>query len=196
MEKGGNMFSPDAILFFETPNTQKQIPNEFSVLYLLRRDVLQCMGIDPNTGNPINNSAIWPGTMAILAGIDLLGKFYAGSDQLGQVGQRFKDYIDKYFNGISTTDKDTIYQLRNSLLHSFGLYSQTHNGTIYRFTLGQNLPSFITHTPPDKYLIDIRELHKKFKDSISRYCTDVTSNTNLQSHFNSMFPNYGKIMIG
>jgi len=190
------MFSLDATLFFEAPSTQKKIPNEFSVLYLLRRDVCQCMGIDPNTGNPINKSTIWPGTMAILAGIDLLGKFYAGNDQIGQVSKRFKDYVDKYFTGISCKDKDTIYQLRNSLLHSFGLYSKAHNGDIYRFTLAQNRSSFITHTPPDKYLIDINELHNKFENSISRYCTDIESNKNLQNNFNAMFPNYGKIKIG
>lgn len=107
-------------LFFEDPKTPKIKPDDFSVLYLLRRDISQCMGINPNTGCKTDNQAIWPGVMAILSGIDLLGKFYAGSD-VGQVGIRFKSYVEKYFNDIKEEDKETIYQLRNALLHSFGL---------------------------------------------------------------------------
>jgi len=189
------MFSSDAQLFFEAPTANRQPPNYFGVLYLLRRDIFHCMGIDPNTNQPLSEQIIWPGVMSILAGIDLLGKFYAGNDTIGQVSQRFKDYIDKYFHDASTKDKDVIYQLRNSLLHSFGLYSRTNNGNIFRFTLGQKLTSFIVHTPPDNYLIDIRKLHDKFEDSIMQYCNEVTNDTNLQNKFNAMFPNYGKIKI-
>ncbi|MBU2858045.1 hypothetical protein HF289_14660 [Acidithiobacillus ferrooxidans] len=76
------MFNDDATLFFEDPKTNKQIPNEFSVLYLLRRDVYQCMGIDSTTRNKTGIKIIWPGVMAILAGIDLLGKFYSGNDEI------------------------------------------------------------------------------------------------------------------
>ncbi|MBU2857062.1 hypothetical protein HF289_09340 [Acidithiobacillus ferrooxidans] len=182
-------------LFFKDPKTPKRIPNDFSVLYLLRRDVYQCMGIDPNTGCKTGNQAIWPGVMAILAGIDLLGKFYAGSDDIGQAGPRFRDYIKKYFNGIGPQDHETIYQLRNALLHSFGLYSKYRNN-VYRFILDQNLSSFITHTPPDKYIIDVRKLHCKFEESIDLYYTDLKNNQNLQNNLNAIFPNYGKIHIG
>lgn len=65
--------------------------------------------------------------MTVLAGIDLLGKFYKGDDSPNGVGQRFKNYYEKY---IDNKNADTIYQLRNSMLHSFGLISKTKNKTI------------------------------------------------------------------
>ena len=57
-------------LFFEDPLAPpRPRPTFYGVLYLLRRDIITCF----------NNVAEWPGIMAILAGIDLLGKFYVGS---------------------------------------------------------------------------------------------------------------------
>ena len=189
------MFSPDAKLFLEDPFANRQPPNDFGVLFLLRRDIFKCMGINPNTGDPIGYEAIWPGAIAILAGIDLLGKFYAGEDKISESGPRFKNYIDKCFSGVSTNDKDIIYQLRNSLMHSFGLYAKSKNGSVYRFTLG-HVNSFIVFTPPDKYSIDIKKLHVKFEDSISQYCTYLAADIKLQNNFNLIYPNYGKIRIG
>ena len=189
------MFSPDAKLFFEDPSTVRRPPNDFGILYLLRRDIFQCMGIDPDTKRKNNDGIIWPGAMAILAGIDLLGKFYAGSDQTGKVGARFKKFVDQYFDGILPTDKDVIYQLRNSLLHSFGLYSAT-SSQVYRFKLVQNFHTFISHTPPDEYLIDVCELHKQFENSVEQYRTAVNHDLNLQDNFKKMFPNYGRTRIG
>lgn len=153
------------------------------------------MGQDPKTGQQIPHATLWPGAMAILAGIDLLGKFYAGDDQIGQVGKRFCDFIHKYFQPISAGDEDIIYQLRNALLHSFGLYSES-KGKKYRFVLGQNLGHFITAHAGDIYVIDIRELHRQFETAISNYQNDVDTNTKFQTHFTVMFPKYGAIKIG
>jgi hypothetical protein len=76
------MFSAEADLFFMSPRTRRSVPNEFSVLYLLRRDIGTCMGVDADTGQPVAHQALWPGAMAMLAGIDLLAKFYAGKDKV------------------------------------------------------------------------------------------------------------------
>ena len=44
----------------------------FSNLNLLRRDIYTCFNINPNDlQSTIGSSALWPGTMLILAGIDL-----------------------------------------------------------------------------------------------------------------------------
>jgi hypothetical protein len=75
--------------FFRDPRDKPKPPDDFSHLYLLRRDIDTCFGFNPDNGNPINGidsvtrasvycQALWPGVMGILAGIDLLGKFLAG----------------------------------------------------------------------------------------------------------------------
>src|SRR5215470_14384010 len=82
-------------LFFQDPRIEPVIPGKLSVLYLLRRDVMHCFD---------HNIILFPATMTILAGIDLLAKFYAGNDKTGQVGARFKNLIKRYFSNISNDD--------------------------------------------------------------------------------------------
>jgi len=193
------MFSPDADIFFQEPQNYRNPPGAYGVLYLLRRDIFQCMGIDPTTKQPIPHSTLWPGAMAILAGIDLLAKYYAGSDEMGKVGERFRSFLDVYFKPIPADDLATIYQLRNSLLHSFGLYSEnTYKGitTKYHFILGQNLSQFISAQPSDVYVVDIRELHKRFESAVLLYKNDIERDTILQRNFTKLFPKYGAIIIG
>ena len=72
--------------------------------------------------------AEWPAIMTIFSGIDLLGKFLAGDDSNGNVGNRFKEFIIEYFDECNNrTDSEIIYELRNSLAHSFNLYSRHYN---------------------------------------------------------------------
>jgi hypothetical protein len=95
-----------------------------SNLYVLRRDIFTCFGINPNDIKlELNNKAIWPGVMGIMAGIDLLAKFYEGCDKNGKVRERFKKFLEEYM-GISEDNSETIFQLRNSLMHSFGLFQR------------------------------------------------------------------------
>jgi hypothetical protein len=68
---------------------------------MLRRDIRICLGINPDTGDKIDYQAIWPGAMATLAGIDLLGKFVAGGDSPRNSGKRFRRFITEYFETIS-----------------------------------------------------------------------------------------------
>ena len=84
--------------FFLPPTSNKQPPGVFSTLYLLRRDAAQCMGFDPNTLNqlpPGTPKALWPGVMAVFAGIDLLAKLYVGKDN-GSVRERFEGYAENF----------------------------------------------------------------------------------------------------
>ena len=198
----------DIDLFFEDPAIPPTPSGEYSVLYLLRRDIKTCLGIDPNTGNSIDRIVWFPGAMAILAGIDLLGKFLAGCDDTGgnewrkKVGGRFRAFVKKYFKPISSGDEETIYQLRNALLHSFGLYSEKRSGTvcrIYKFGLNREGGPLVAPAPSggDNYLIDVLTLHNKFETAIERYRADLKASKNdLQGYFKLMFPKYGKIHIG
>ena len=143
------MFCPEADKFFQSPLQPRSLPGDFGILYLLRRDIIQCLGKNPNTGAALGLQSVWPGAMAILAGIDLLAKYLAGNDDRGGVGKRFREFVkSKYFGPISAGDEETIYQLRNALLHSFGLYSESeskkHVVTKYRFTLSFQITATVS----------------------------------------------------
>lgn len=188
------MFSSSAQLFFEAPHIHPPPPADYGVLHLLRRDICLCLGWDPMTSSPTSHPTFWPGGMAILAGIDLMAKFYAGNDIIGQVGPRFRAFIKRYFQPLSTGDEETVYQLRNALLHSFGLYSNSRE-RIYKFKLSAQGSPLIQHFPPDQYQIDLLTLHDRFERSIQLYVTDLNTNSTLQSNFTAMFPKYGVIHI-
>lgn len=182
-------------LFFEDPTNPPNSSRAYSVLYLLRRDIRICLGIHPDTGSSIEYQAIWPGAMAILAGIDLLGKFLAGGDSTQKSGQRFKNFVREYFKPISSDDAETIYQLRNALMHSFGLRSETRKGRIYKFVLTAKGEPLVQRRANDNYWIDVLTLHNKFESAIAAYQADLENNQDFQRHFSAMFPKYGKIHI-
>jgi len=183
------MTNQNIALFFQDPEIEPAPPGAFGVLYLLRRDIKNCI---------INRQALWPGAMAILAGIDLLGKFLAGSDRSGQVRKRFRQFVNRYFQPVSADDAMTIYQLRNALLHSFGLYSEDKKSSkVYRFTLSPVAGPLIQVHPVrnDSYLINLLTLYRKFENAIALYQADLQADVDLRSRFNVMFPKYGEIHV-
>ena len=188
------MYSLEADLFFREPNEPPSFPDTFGVLYLLRRDAIQCTGIDPNTGAKNMPIAIWPGAMTVLAGVDLLGKFYTGSDKIGEVGKRFKGFLSQYFAPIKQDDENTIYQLRNALLHSFGLYSETKT-EIFRFKIKLSGGELVTRVDSEKVHVDLKTLHQKFEHAIKEYQCDIGGCSKLQRNFRNMFHKYGSIYI-
>jgi hypothetical protein len=193
------MNQEDADLFFLSPRTRISAPNRFSVLYLLRRDIDLCMGVDPDTERDVTLSyrALWPGAMAMLAGVDLLAKFLAGSDDGREVGKRFRRFLECFFDVTKPEDRKAIYQLRNSLLHSFGLYAQDQKGNVYRFFLTDNgTGPLVSHKPPDQYYVDLRVLHREFERAVKLYQDKLNGDGKLQENFTKMFGNYGCVYIG
>jgi len=178
--------------FFEKPNSWIDDRRKFSNLYLLRRDIYTCFGINPTTGEKIDYGVLWPGAMSVLAGIDLLGKYYFGQDDIGKVGPRFKGYFEKYINNI---DSEIIYQFRNSLLHSFGLYSykldkKTKKRIEYSFGLTAHGNILVSKLNESFYLIDILTLWRAFEKSINLYLNDLKNSSDLKTNFNNVFRYY------
>ena len=199
------MFSTDADhagQFFLSPRIEVAPPGWFGVLYLLRRDIDLCMGIDPNTGQPVRYRAAakWPGAMAILAGIDLLAKFFYGCDETSKSSERFRLFLDHFFEAVSPNPehREAVYQLRNALLHSFGLYSRVRNGKEYRFflTCDGTSDALVSHNPPDQWSVNLRVLHREFENVVEVYRDKLDSAPDLRDKFNRMFGNYGRIYIG
>jgi hypothetical protein len=189
------MFEQWAALFFEDPWRYRRPPGQFGILYLLRRDINSCLGAESGMANRHPRQIQWPGAMSVFAGVDLLAKFFAGDDGDG-VGIRFRAFVTRYFH-LPVSEVEAIYQLRNSMLHSFGLYSRVRNGTVYRFQLvSSGSRPLIRHTPPDHYLVDVISLHVDFEKAVREYEQDVRADSALQQNFLAMFPNYGAIPIG
>lgn len=201
--------------FFRSPRSAPRPGEKFSQLYLLRRDIDTCFGIDPNTGRilrivdsvtggDITCQAIWPGTMAILAGIDLLGKFLSGSDQMGEVRKRFINFGIRYLN-LTKDDADLLYQLRNSLLHSFGLYSDKTDkrGKItatYCFVLSRGMGMLIKHLGNDYYCLDVECLRELFEQGVKKYEIELRDSSRddhkeLNKRFNAMLSKHAKPMF-
>lgn len=179
----------DIALFFTDPAVEPSIPGTFSVLYLLRRDISLCIR---------RRRTLWLGAMGTLAGIDLLAKFLAGSDQTRKVGERFKAFIGKYFKSLPPGDAETIYQLRNALLHSFGLYSSSGQKE-YRFAvLCEPLNTGLVQSRPaaSQYLVNLWVLHSEFEKAIAHYKADLEADQGLQDKFDAMFPKYGTTGVG
>jgi hypothetical protein len=185
-------------LFFQDPEAHHptyRTPKPYGVLHLLRRDIIKCSGKDPETGEKYPISALWPQAMAVLAGIDLLGKFYYGSDSTGAIGKRFKRFIVEN-SDISREEAEIIWQLRNSLLHSFGLYSKDRRGKIYRFTVSNVGAELISYGEDDRYIVDLQTLKSLFVEAVEKYRKGLSKDPCLQKKFNIMFKNYGAVGIG
>lgn len=181
--------------FFKKPEENPVLPGKFSTLYLLRRDISICFGVYPKkeAGVKILAGATLPGVMAILAGIDLLGKFYAGDDSINSgVGSRYRAFTEKY---IDQYNSQTLYQLRNALLHSFGFYSKTPQAE-YRFILSQNQNEFIRSDINNTYFINVKILWDKFEKGVDIYFEELLRSPDLQKRFVLMFDNYGSTKIG
>jgi hypothetical protein len=177
--------------FFEDPAIDHPPPYAYSVLYLLRRDIAYCMGDDPSSVK-----ALFPGVMGILAGIDLLAKFHAGSDT-SAVGRRFRRFVRQYFGPLSSREQEILYQLRNALMHSFGLYAYDgRRRRTYRFELCDGSGPLLEPSPDDWFRIHIRTLYEAFERAIEAYHQDLQHDAALEAHFEAMFPRYGWIARG
>lgn len=178
-------------LFFLNPHVTPGSTGNFSVLYLLRRDALTCFGINPNDGQQISFKALFPAAMVTVTGIDLLGKLFAGDDSGRTVGIRFKSFLKKYFDSVrSEDDAEIIYQFRNSLLHSFGLFSDS-----FRFSATHTDSPLITRGEGNNIGIGYFTLHKELERAIVKYEADLRTREDLQSKFQNMISKYGFLKI-
>ena len=158
---------------------------------MLRRDINQCMAK--------NTRALFPAVMCILAGIDLLAKIYEGSDKRGEVGSRFKKFVTDYLSPTSEAEVEAVWLLRNSLMHSFGLYSRytDADGTIkaeYRFMLGNaasKTGEMVEKRGEGEYVASAPTLHERFERGLEQYRASLEANGKLQRNFRRMFKFYG-----
>ena len=178
-------------LFFKDPHVPTDVPGDFSTLYLLRKDAWKCYGCDPSNGSA-TTLVLFPGAMTVFCGIDLLAKFY--ESDAGKVGDRFKNYVRKFFPSGSDPVVDIpthIWGLRNSLMHSFGMRDRKKAAgeVCYGIKADQlSLDDLVVELKKDEwYVVDVLMLHAEFEASIEEFKKHILRTPGLHSQFCDMW---------
>lgn len=191
-------------LFFEDPRTVLSPPGEYGTLYLLRRDALRCFGCKPDAIKGdlayaitecgcLEEGVLFPGAMVVLAGIDLLAKFHAGSEQRNEVGPRFKEFVTTFFASCSADVSQLLWVFRNALMHSFGLWG-SNNGKPVLFNLRfAGGPIVEVSDSGSICAVDVHTLHREFERGVARYREALDSQQAARDNFDEMFGHYGKV---
>ena len=172
---------------------------KFSTLYLLRKDMANCF-----SGSPM----YWLGAIAMLSGIDLMAKLYAGTDTVNFIRTRFKNFVNDRMNG----EGDDVWRLRNALMHSYGVFFDVPDPAgagapsidkRFRLTAHAVPPAsgytgnlFNIGAAPNVLEIDIMNLKSRFESSIVSYKAHLEANpADKAAKFEPMFEKYGWIYI-
>jgi hypothetical protein len=199
------------IAFFFTP------PEEFaakigthSVLHLLRREIQECLvGETPQDEEvlldrllaadpPTPMHRVFASTMLMLGGIDLLAKFYCGSDKDREVKNRFTCFVNHYIQSAHDGAADALYVVRNTLMHSFGLYDKKTKMYIH---LHDERPQVLIPAPAaiqplgNTWEVSILLLYRDFIGAIKDYHREVRTDPALQDNFGRIYPDYGTLGV-
>lgn len=115
--------------FFSAPSTKPEEHrrgDKFSALYLLRRELLETQGYDPNVDaeeiawKDGAKNRLFASLSLMFTGFDLLAKFEQGDG--GKVGERYRAFLRSTEGGsLDSTTADLLWGVRNSILHAFGV---------------------------------------------------------------------------
>jgi hypothetical protein len=185
--------------FFKDPHSPNEVPGDFSTLYLLRKDAWKCYGCDPHDCSETTR-VLFPGAMTVFCGIDLLAKFH--ESDTGKVGDRFKNYVHKFFPSGSASTVDVplhIYGLRNSLMHSFGMRDRKRAAgeVCYGIKADLDRPDdlVVELKKGEWYVVDILLLHTEFEASIEEFKKHILRTPGLHSQFEEMWDRYGSMFF-
>lgn len=174
---------------------------QWSVLYLLRREVQDCLFVDLNRPKPLPEGQaaqlvpahrLFAGAMVIFAGIDLLAKFKAGDDARNGARKRFVDFARSYL-ALTADEAGVLYTVRNALMHSFGLYDPKKHRNLALVQDCQNPDSEAgpVSAEPGTWELCVRHLYATFVRGIKAYESALRGDPELQARFGRLFPRYG-----
>ena len=95
--------------------------------------------------------------------------------------QVFANSLADFFS-LNDKDGELVYQLRNSLMHSFGLGTLKVNGCQLDVAFKEK-EGLITEYQPNRKIIDLWVLYKKFEDAILGYRVALKADPTLQDRF-------------
>jgi hypothetical protein len=185
-----------------------------SVLYLLRRELIETAGWDPGRGDDERKvydaglkNRLFASLIVMFSGFDLLAKFQHGDS--GGVGVRFKAFIESPDGGqLSPLDSKILYGVRSSLVHSFsvpdvdslaklGLKSigiaKNQEGTFG----GVRGVSIVTVQDGDKAIVFVDGVFRLWVDAVQHYRESLygTGSDEARKVFEAMFDKYGTLGV-
>jgi len=136
--------------------------------------------------------------MVLWAGIDLLGKFYAGDDKRDGVTRRFVGFV-RDFMVMGAKHPEDVAQLiyeggRNPMVHSFTLHSQARK--LGLVSDGQRYAGALLWRPksdPARLFLSLEGLFTAFVKATRSYEAELRKRAGLRANFERMFPNYGSL---
>ena len=185
-----------------------------SVLYLLRRELIETLGYDPdaNTEADVDRGGarrrLFASLGLMFSGFDLLAKFALGDS--GRVGTRFCKFMRcPEGGGLTSVDARLLWAIRNSVVHAFGLpprnaltaqgLAHVGLGTRKEETLRDSAGLVVVERRPDLELaiVYIDGVFRTLISATSRYHDALygSSAAPARTRFNDAFDLYGLIRI-
>lgn len=117
--------------FFQSPNTKPRDHSRdglHSVLYLLRRELIETLGYHPDqhTETDVERGGsrhrLFASMILMFTTIDLLAKFVPEPPGKITIGQRFINFLSSHEHGqVAPENAKLLWAARNSLVHAFGV---------------------------------------------------------------------------
>jgi hypothetical protein len=197
---------PDIDFFFRPPEDFKERVARHSTLHLLRREIQECLVDDPpreervflaRLNDPETQlRRLLAAAMLAFAGVDLVAKFYAGTDN-GNPGPRFKRFARRYL-ALTTDAAVTLWQIRSALMHSFGPYDPRGGRRLILDTppAGNRLTTPAIRQEAGTWYVSPVGVYRDFVRAIEAYEADVRGGAPaVRANFDRMFPDYGAMAI-
>jgi hypothetical protein len=202
--------------FFMEPSVgpgAHNLDGHFSVLYLLRRELLETMGYDPNT-DPENlawkegaRNRLFASLALMFTGFDLLAKFEQGDR--AKVGPRFKAFLGSPSGAdIHGDDAKIFWAVRNSIVHAFNTPDAKNLAQLKMrsIALAQRRVQQMTIGPGYSFVVRDHETATVYIDGVYQVFVDSVKNYYDSLHdrreyprawgkFQAMFDKYGTIQI-
>jgi hypothetical protein len=179
---------------FRDPIHFEKLP-QFSVLYLLRRDIDSAFDYDRK--NPFRNPevrALFLGISGLLTGIDLMSKFASGNLTRNHVGGRYRSYLQTYFENCDAATANVLYEFRNAIIHTYGLYTDNYTfqiGFKYNPTALPSVFQYVHQVAGSEYAVYGFDLLYAFDRSLERYAVALENDSTLQHNFQRAFAVFG-----
>jgi len=185
------IFVSDMDNCFRAPRSTFPPSSTRAVLYVLRRDLEKLYGSE-KCRYIKGYKAPMLAVLGMMAGIDLLSKFYSGKG-LNTTATDFKNFLEDC-GKLSEHESEALYQYRCALAHSYGLFTISKKGIPYKFSLDDNLSNkkLIKKVGKDYYRINFWQMKKFFLYCIGEL-ESCLRNPNYPNH-NALLNHFVNVM--
>jgi hypothetical protein len=192
------MTEQEQITFFFAPPVPEQSGDARSPLHLLRREVQDCfIGRFVSEDQVLAIAAkerhrLFATVMVMMAGIDLLSKFYAGDASTLKVGERFTAFTKAFmFKGYSAAEAEKLSDVlwvgcRNPILHSFHLKNDSYRITLASAPELAKGPVWRAKGQPDTFAVSVEGLYQAFVNAVAAYQAELLVRPELRTNFKSV----------